>query len=262
MKCHYCDYSVPKLYECPKCHSKNINDLGMGTERLEYLVNKNFQAAKTVRMDIDTTRRKGAHEKIIKAFQNGEYNVLVGTQMIAKGLDFPNVTLVAVVNGDASLNMPDFRSGERTFELLSQVAGRAGRALKKGEVIIQGFNVNHYSILCAKENDYEGFYNEEIRIRRTLKYPPYYNLCLIKLSGKVYDEIFNEGKKIVNYLKSNLDIIVLGPSSCSIPKINNIYYVQIIIKFKKTKEILKYLDFIVNHYTKINVDVDLNPLKI
>lgn len=262
MKCHYCDYSVPKLYECPKCHSKNINDLGMGTERLEYLVNKNFQAAKTVRMDIDTTRRKGAHEKIIKAFQNGEYNVLVGTQMIAKGLDFPNVTLVAVVNGDASLNIPDFRSGERTFELLSQVAGRAGRALKKGEVIIQGFNVNHYSILCAKENDYEGFYNEEIRIRKALKYPPYYNLCLIKLSGKNYDEIFNEGKKIVNYLKSNLDIIVLGPSSCSIPKINNIYYVQIIIKFKKTKEILKYLDFIVNHYTKINVDVDLNPLKI
>lgn len=261
MKCHYCDYTSYKLHECPNCKSKNINEFGMGTERLEEEINKEFHA-KTIRMDVDTTRKKGAHEKIIKAFQNEEYNILVGTQMIAKGLNFPKVTLVAVINGDASLNIPDFRSSERTYELLSQVAGRSGRDKLKGEVIIQGFNMDHYSIVCAKENDYEKFYNEEMRIRKILKYPPYYNLCLIKISGKNYDEIFNEGVKIVNYLKENLDNIILGPSSCSIPKINNIYYVQIIIKFKKTKDILSYLKFIQNHYTKINVDIDLNPLKI
>ncbi len=261
MKCHYCDYTSYKLHECPNCKSKNINEFGMGTERLEEEINKEFHA-KVVRMDVDTTRRKGAHEKIIKAFQNEEYNILVGTQMIAKGLNFPKVTLVAVINGDASLNIPDFRSSERTYELLSQVAGRSGRDKLKGEVIIQGFNMDHYSIVCAKENDYEKFYNEEMRIRKVLKYPPYYNLCLIKISGKNYDELFNEGIKIVNYLKENLDNIILGPSSCSIPKINNIYYIQIIIKFKNTKDILSYLKFIQNHYTKINVDVDLNPLKI
>lgn len=261
MKCHYCDYTSYKLHECPNCKSKNINEFGMGTERLEEEINKEFHT-KVVRMDVDTTRRKGAHEKIIKAFQNEEYNILVGTQMIAKGLNFPKVTLVAVINGDASLNIPDFRSSERTYELLSQVAGRSGRDKLKGEVVIQGFNMDHYSIVCAKENDYEKFYNEEMKIRKILKYPPYYNLCLIKISGKNYDELFNEGIKIVNYLKENLDNIILGPSSCSIPKINNIYYIQIIIKFKNTKDILSYLKFIQNHYTKINVDIDLNPLKI
>ena len=263
MKCHYCDYKVPKLLECPVCHSKNINSLGMGTERLESLIKDEFKNAKVVRMDADTTKNKGTHKKIIDDFKNEKYNVLVGTQMIAKGLDFPKVTLVCVINGDASLNIPDFRSAERTFELLCQVAGRAGRDKIKGEVIIQGFNVDHYSMLCAKNNDYEKFYNEEMKIRKTLKYPPYYNLCLIKVSGKNYDNVFYEANKIVTYLKNNLDNIILGPASANMPKINNIYYVQIIIKFKKTKDILSSLEFIKLHYqNKINVDIDLNPLRI
>ena len=263
MKCHYCDYTAPKLFECPECHSKNINALGMGTEKLENLIKKEFEKARVIRMDQDTTRNKGAHKRIIDDFKNEKYNVLVGTQMIAKGLDFPKVTLVCVINGDASLNIPDFRSSERTYELLSQVAGRAGRDKLLGEVIIQGFNVNHYSILYAKENDYESFYNEEMRIRKVLKYPPYYNLCLIKVSGKDYDKVFAEATKIVTYLKSNLDNIILGPASSSMPKINNIYYVQIIIKFKSTKDILNSLEFVRSHYkNKINVDIDLNPLKI
>lgn len=263
MKCHYCDYTAPKLFECPECHSKNINALGMGTEKLENLIKKEFEKARVIRMDQDTTRNKGAHKRIIDDFKNEKYNVLVGTQMIAKGLDFPKVTLVCVINGDASLNIPDFRSSERTYELLSQVAGRAGRDKLLGEVIIQGFNVNHYSILYAKENDYESFYNEEMKIRKVLKYPPYYNLCLIKVSGKDYDKVFAEATKIVTYLKSNLDNIILGPASSSMPKINNIYYVQIIIKFKSTKDILNSLEFVRLHYkNKINVDIDLNPLKI
>ena len=263
MKCHYCDYKVPRLLDCPKCYSKNINSLGMGTEKLESLIKEEFKDAKVIRMDQDTTRNKGAHKRIIDDFKEGKYNVLVGTQMIAKGLDFPKVTLVCVVNGDATLNIPDFRSSERTYELLSQVSGRAGRDKLDGEVIIQGFNVSHYSIVYAKNNDYESFYDEEMKIRKVLKYPPYYNLCLIKVSGKNYDEVYSEASKITTYLKSNLNNIVLGPASASMPKINNIYYVQIIIKFKNTKEILSYLEFIREHYKKkINVDIDLNPLKI
>ena len=264
MKCHYCDYNVPRLLECPMCHSKNINSLGMGTEKLEELINSTFPLAKTIRMDIDTTRRKNAHKNIIEDFKNEKYNVLVGTQMIAKGLDFPKVTLVVVVNGDASLNIPDFRSAERTYDLLSQVSGRAGRADIPGEVIIQGFNMNHYSIVAAKNNDYLGFYNEEMKIRKVLKYPPYYNLCLIKISGKNYEQVLGEANKISVYLKGHIKDIVLGPSSANMPKLNNVYYIQIIIKFKNTKDIMNYLLYIRNVYKKGNIKVliDLNPIKM
>ncbi len=264
MKCHYCDYSAPKYFSCPECHSKNINSFGMGTERLEEEINKTFSKAKTVRMDVDTTRRKNAHAKIINDFKEEKYNVLVGTQMIAKGLDFPLVTLVVVISGDASLNVPDFRSSERTYQLLNQVSGRAGRADKPGEVIIQGFNMDHYSILCAKNNDYLGFYDEEMRIRKALKYPPYYNLCLIKISSKKYDDVSDEASKIAAYLKSHINDIVLGPSASAMPKVNNIYYMQIIIKFKNTRDIMDSLLFIRNRYKsgKVNVDIDLNPIKI
>ena len=143
------------------------------------------------------------------------------------------------------------------------MAGRAGRDKLAGEVIIQGFNINHYSMVYAKENDYDSFYNEEMKIRKVLKYPPYYNLCLIKVSGKDYNEVFSSANKIADYLKNNLKSIILGPASASMPKINNVYYVQIIIKFKKTQEILTCLEFIRSHYkNKINVDIDLNPLRI
>ena len=266
MKCHYCDYTAPKLNICPECHSKNINALGMGTERLESLINEQFPLAKTIRMDVDTTKNKGAHGRIIEAFREGKYNVLVGTQMISKGLDFPNVTLACVVNGDSSLNIPDFRSAERTYQLLNQIAGRAGRALKKGEVIIQGFNMNHYSIVTASKHDYEKFYREEIKIRKALKYPPFYNLAYIRISGKKYEEVTDEASKIAYYLKKEIpNNIILGPSTANMPKINNIYYMGIIIKFKKTAEIIDSLVFINKKYStnnKVKVEVDLNPSKI
>lgn len=266
MKCHYCDYTAPKLNICPECHSKNINALGMGTERLESLINEQFPLAKTIRMDVDTTKSKGAHGRIIEAFREGKYNVLVGTQMISKGLDFPNVTLACVVNGDSSLNIPDFRSAERTYQLLNQIAGRAGRALKKGEVIIQGFNMNHYSIVTASKHDYEKFYREEIKIRKALKYPPFYNLAYIRISGKKYEEVTDEASKIAYYLKKEIpNNIILGPSTTNMPKINNIYYMGIIIKFKNTAEIIDSLVFINKKYStnnKVKVEVDLNPSKI
>lgn len=266
MKCHYCGYQTSKLFICPECHSKNINSLGMGTEKLESLINETFPLANVIRMDVDTTSRKGAHERIINDFKDGKYNVLLGTQMISKGLDFPNVTLVAVVNGDSSLNIPDFRSAERTFELLNQVAGRAGRGDKKGEVIIQGFNMDHYSIVCASNHDYSTFYKEEMRIRKVLKYPPYYNLCSIRISGKDYNSVVSEADKISYYLRKEIsDNIILGPSAANIPKINNIYYMGIIIKFKNTKEIFSAISFINDKYktnSKVMVEVDLNPLKL
>ncbi len=266
MKCHYCNYTTHKLFECPTCHSKSINSKGMGTEKLEELLKEEFSQAKVVRMDIDTTRKKGMHAKIITDFKNGKYNILVGTQMISKGLDFPNVTVVGVINGDNSLNIPDYRSSERTFCLLNQIAGRAGRADKEGQVVIQGFNMDHYSIVAASLHNYQMFYKEEIKIRKILKYPPFYNLCYIKISSKDYNMAFDEADKISHYLQKEIpNNIILGPSPASMPKINNIYYFGIIIKFKNTKEIIESLYFVDNKYktsNKVKVEIDLNPSKI
>lgn len=265
MVCHYCNYETNKLYNCPVCKSKNINERGMGTEKLEEEVIKEFPMAKVLRMDVDTTRTKQAHKKIITDFENLKYNILIGTQMIAKGLDFPNVTLVGVINGDASLNIPDFRSAERTFQLLNQVSGRAGRGMLKGEVIIQAFNPDHYSLVLAKNHDYIGFYNEEMHLRKILKYPPFYNLCLIKISGSDVSKCENESNKIITYLRQNLDEeIILGPSPAIIPKINNVYHFHIIIKYKDTKKIYPYLQFINDKYSnsKVIVGIDFNPNKI
>ena len=264
MRCHYCGYAHPIIKICPKCKSDNINNYGLGTEKLENILKEKYNA-RIVRMDQDTTTNKGSHERIIKDFYNHEYDILLGTQMISKGLNFPNVTLVGVVNGDASLNIPDFRSAERTFQLLNQVAGRSGRGEKTGEVIIQGFNVNHYSIVCACNNNYKDFYQEELRIRKALKYSPYYNLCMIRLKGKNFDEVNKEAESIVKHLKSkNLDIIVLGPTPSLIPKINDVYYVQIIIKYKNTSLLMPELEFINDYYRnhKIIVEIDINPIRL
>lgn len=261
LNCHYCDYTTYKPNICPECKSKNISNLGMGTEKLEEEVKNQFNC-RVVRMDVDTTSRKGSHEKIITDFKNKKYDILIGTQMIAKGLDFEDVTLVGVINGDASLNIPDYRSSERTFDLLNQVAGRSGRSKKKGRVIIQGFNIDHYSIIKASNNDYIGFYNEEMNIRKLLNYPPFYNLTLIKVSGKNYNDVYTEINKIHKYLINNKNIIILGPSNSNMPKINNKYYMQLIIKYKNTQLLIDNLKFINDKYkknNKVNVDIDINP---
>ena len=266
MRCHYCGYGDKKMIKCPVCQSDNINNFGLGTQKLEEEMIKMFNTS-VIRMDVDTTSRKGAHEKILNDFRNKKYSILIGTQMIAKGLDFANVTLVGVLNGDASLNIPDYRSAERTYSLLNQVAGRAGRGSIPGEVIIQGFNVDHYSIVLASKHDYDNFYNEEMKIRKKLLYPPYCNLALIRIMGKNYDNVVKESDKIANYLNSNLNkkVTVLGPSSANMPKINDIYYFQIILKYKDTKEIKNSLKYILEKYQNnrtINVDVDFCPYKI
>ncbi|MDD2435466.1 MAG: primosomal protein N' [Bacilli bacterium] len=266
MKCHYCNYENSKLVTCPECTSKDINQFGMGTQKLEVEIQAMFPQAKTVRMDFDTTSTKGAHEKIINAFKEEKYNILIGTQMVSKGLDFPKVTLVGVVNGDASLNIPDFRSAERTFQLLNQVAGRAGRANLPGLVIIQGFNITHYSITTAMNHDYFSFYKKEMEIRSLLKYPPFYNLTLIKIMSSNFELGMKESNKIASYLKSKLkSVSVLGPATANILKINNIYQIQIILKYKKSEELLKELTLIKDKYrttSKVKIDIDINPIKL
>lgn len=266
MNCHYCGYTVPKLETCPTCHSNDMNSMGMGTEKLEQYIKENIPGSKTLRMDNDTTSRKGSHERLIKSFQNGEYNILIGTQMIAKGLDFPQVSLVGVISADITLNIPDFRSSERTFQLLNQVAGRAGRGDIPGEVIIQGFNVEHYSILYASNHDYLNFYKSEMHIRKQLKYSPYFNLSLIKIKGKQYEKVEEEATKIAHQLRNQLkDVIILGPSSGMLFKINNIYELQIILKYKQSSQIIEQMNFLKEMYSKksnVIVDIDLYPLYI
>ena len=264
-RCHYCGYGTKKLDVCPNCKSKNVSFYGIGTQKLEEEIKKMFDSANVIRMDADTTSTKGSHERIIDDFKNNKYNILIGTQMIAKGLDFANVTLVGVLNGDATLNIPDFRSAERTYQLLNQVSGRSGRGEKLGEVVIQTFNTEHYSIVKSSQNNYEGFYEEEMKIRKKLSYPPFSNLALIKIKGTNYDEILEEANKIKKYLSDNINYPILGPSSANILKINNIYHIQIIIKYKKIKEIFEYIEFVYNKYklnTKVIVEVDFNPIKI
>ena len=214
-------------------------------------------------MDVDTTSRKGAHKKMIDAFRNHEYDILLGTQIVAKGLDFADVTLVGVINADTSLNIPDFRSSENTYSLLSQVAGRSGRSSKPGKVLIQTFNPDHYAISYVKGHDYLGFYHEEMLVRRKLGYPPYYYLCYIKISGKESKYIFQEALKIKQSLERSLEYTtILGPTPLSVFRVNNIYRYGIILKYKKEDKLRQNLFIIKNHYktnNKVRIDIDFSP---
>lgn len=265
-RCHYCNYSMKNKNICPTCGSSNMKDYGLGTEKLEEELNRMFRA-RVVRMDMDTTSKKGMHEKIINDFGEHKYDILLGTQMIAKGLDFPLVTLVGVINADSSLNVPDFRSAEVTFGLLSQVSGRAGRSDLEGEVVIQSYNPDHYSIIHAKEHDYYNFYKEEMKIRKLLSYPPYFYITLVNITSRDYDLGFKEANKIGSYLRNNLlkETVVLGPSMANVFKINNVYHYQCIIKYKydtKLNGVLKTIDDIYKVNSKVDVSIDVNPIRV
>lgn len=262
LRCHYCGYGERKLEICPNCKEKSMKNLGIGTEKLEEEI-KRITNARVVRMDLDTTTKKGSHEKIVENFKNGEYDILLGTQMITKGLDFPNVTLVAIINADTSLMIPNYKSSEYTFQLLTQTAGRSGRGKKEGKVIIQTFNPEHYAISLAKNHDYISFFKEEMNIRRKLSYPPYYYLIYIKIIGKDYDVLSSESNKIGNKIKNKLsNSIILGPTTCSIFKLNGVYRFGIVIKYKNEPNLNKTLDELIEHYKnnqKIRIDIDINP---
>ena len=262
LRCHYCGYGEKYIQVCPKCHEKSMKNLGIGTEQIEELINKNFNAS-VIRMDLDTTSRKGAHEKIIESFRNKKFDILLGTQMIAKGLDFSNVTLVGVINADTSLMIPNYKSSEYTFQLLMQTAGRSGRGNVPGKVIIQTFNPEHYAIYLAKNHDYLSFFKEEMSIRRKLSYPPYYYIAYVKIIGKNYDILSKESNKIGDKLKQELnDSIILGPTTCSVFIVKNEYRFGITIKYKKENNLYPVLNSIVDHYKEnrnLKIDIDINP---
>ena len=266
LRCHYCGYTKIKDDICPNCHEKGLNYMGMGTEKLEEYIKEKYQT-KVIRMDADTTANKGMHEKIIKAFRDGEYNILIGTQMISKGLDFPNCTLVGIINADTTLNIPDFRSSERTFQLISQAAGRSGRGEKSGKVIIQTYNSDNDTIKAVKNYDYEGFYQNEMSARKVLKYPPYYYLVSIKICSKDYKLASMNATKVRDYLKKRIDnaSIILGPSTAASFRLKNVYRFGIIIKYrfdKTLKQVLKELDNIYATNKDVFLEIDFNPLQV
>ena len=239
MKCHYCGFEGPIPNVCPKCHSHNIRYFGTGTEKVEQELAKILPQARILRMDVDTTKRKGAHERILNEFGEQKADILLGTQMIAKGLDFPNVTLVGVLNADTGLDLPDFRASERTFDLLTQVAGRAGRADKAGKVIIQTFNPEHYAIQLVKKQDYETFYKKEMKLRHLAGYAPYYFTVKLTVSSTKEQQAAGKSYEILKYLKMQLShkTMILGPTPRPIARIKNRYYYQIIIKYKVDKKL-------------------------
>lgn len=266
LRCHYCGYSTIMSKVCPSCKEEAVKDLGMGTEKLESIVKEMFPNSRVIRMDLDTTYRKGSHQKIIESFKNHEYDILIGTQMISKGFNFRDVSLVGVINADASLNIPDFRSGERTFELLMQTSGRCGRYELDGEVLIQTYNKDNYVFDSLKKQDYVDFYKKEMKIRKELKYPPYYYMVSIKIVSNNYEMARDESNKVKKYLDKNLsnNFIVLGPSTASIFKLKNNYYFQILIKYKKEENLMRVLSDLNDLYTsdKVNLDININPLNL
>lgn len=234
LKCHYCGYEqfVPTI--CPECSSDHIRYFGTGTQKVEEELMKLFPEARVLRMDVDTTKQKGAHEEILENFGAGKADILLGTQMIAKGLDFPNITLVGVLSADTSLHLPDFRAAERTFQLLTQVSGRAGRAEKHGEVIIQSYTPEHYAILLAKTQQYEPFYEREMMVRHGAAYPPYYFIALIQVAHEDVLLAAEYANKCAEFLRTHLSFnaSIIGPTTAGIVRLQNRYRYQCLIKYK------------------------------
>lgn len=237
MKCHYCDYTCAFQSNCPYCGSAKIQTKGTGTQKVEETLYALMPGVRVIRMDNDTTRRKGAHETLLTQFESKQADILLGTQMIAKGLDFENVTLVGVINADTALNIPDFRAGEKTFQLLTQVAGRTGRGRYDGQVYIQTYNINHTLMQLVQQHDYEQFFYYEMQRRRLAHYPPYFYTALITVSSKqqafAQKHIYQIKEHFAALMAQSAEIIeVLGPSRGAIAKINDVYYFQLLIKYK------------------------------
>lgn len=260
LRCHHCDFQMPVPEICPACQSERVNAFGIGAERVEQAVTEQFPEAQVARIDRDIARKKGALEDTIARFRSGDLNVLVGTQMVAKGFDFPNVTLVGVIAADISLNIPDFRASERTFQLLSQVAGRAGRGQRPGKVIIQTLSPEHPAILMAQLHDYESFYAKLIHERKEALYPPFIRLVNILFTGPdrkaVYELSAVAGQKLRNQVK---DVEILGPVDCPLPKLSNLYRRHILLKLavgSEIKPIAQALDGLSTSQVRITIDVD------
>ena len=271
MVCHYCGYEQPKIRVCPECGSGFIGEFKAGTQQIEEMVRRRFPQAKVLRMDMDTTKKKDAHTKILSAFANEEADVLVGTQMIVKGHDFPNVTLVGVLAADLSLYTDDYRSGERTFQLLTQAAGRAGRGMREGEVVIQTYSPEHYAIKAAAAQDYEAFYEQEIRYRELLGYPPAEELMAVLAAGED-ERLLETGckylKEYVLRIKGKAPLEVIGPASPGVDKIKDIYRRVIYIKAPEYRTLIRVKDLMEQYieinsgFAKLRIQFDFNPMNL
>jgi len=241
VRCHYCDYAEPPAESCPKCQGLNIEPEGAGTERLEQELGELFAGARIARMDRDTTSRKGSHQKLVQQMLGRQIDILVGTQMIAKGHDFPGVTLVGVLGADSILNLPDFRAAERSFSLLTQVAGRAGRSCGGGRVLIQTFNPEHFALSCAARQNYDEFYRQELPFRRELGYPPCGHLVNLILSGNSVEQVRLSAERLAEKLHGRIPgVDVLGPSPCPLARLRGKSRYQILLKAARRPD-LRYL---------------------
>ena len=266
MVCHYCGYEEPSPKVCPHCGSKYISGFKAGTQKIEMIVKQRFPQARVLRMDMDTTRSKEGHEQILSAFANQEADILIGTQMIVKGHDFPNVTLVGVLAADLSLSVSDYHAPERTFQLLTQAAGRAGRGREPGEVVIQTYQPDHYSIQTAKEQNYEAFYEQEILYREMMLYPPVWNMLVVLCASKWEQTAYDCAAKLAEQIGGERQVQVIGPADAAVAKVNDIYKKVLYLKAKdygKLVEIKNRLE----HFMRDNrafsdtiVQFDFNPV--
>ena len=269
LKCHYCGHEEKNLTECPECHSKNIKYFGTGTQRLEEDINKIFPEATTIRMDIDTVTRKNSHEEILNKFKNDNIDILIGTQMVVKGHHFPNVTLVGVIAADSSLYIEDYRANERTFQILTQVAGRAGREKLPGRVIIQTYNPDNFAIECSKKQNYDEFYETEIELRKQLKYPPFCDIISIGLTDTDNNKIKNVSERLYNNISrtiknEKMDFNIYKPLPCPIDKIKNKYRWRIILKGKLNNKIINIINKSIEQVNSktTRIIVDTNPTNL
>jgi primosomal protein N' (replication factor Y) len=242
--CHYCGYEEPNVTTCPKCGSKYISGFRAGTQQVEEMIKRMYPTARVLRMDMDTTSGKDGHEKILSAFANQEADILIGTQMIVKGHDFPKVTLVGILAADMSLFAGNFRASERTFQLLTQAAGRAGRADRPGEVVIQTYNPENYSVIAAANQDYQHFYAEEIEFRKMMDYPPISNMLMVSISSKDEEALTQAAKHLaeINKAECNENIMITGPVNAGIYRLNDIYTKVVYVKSANYTNLVNYKD--------------------
>jgi primosomal protein N' (replication factor Y) len=271
-RCHYCGFSKAAISTCPSCGSDNIRLLGVGTEKIQEAMHLLFPNARVARMDRDTTTRKGSMIRLLKDLKQRRIDILVGTQMVAKGHDFPGITLVGVVCADLTLNFPDFRAGERTFQLLAQVAGRAGRGDRLGKVILQTYNPDHFSILAAKDQDFKAFFNQEIGFRKALGYPPFTRLIAVRISGKdpkktaAHAGVLGDRCQKMLAVKGRFggQIQVMGPIEAPLPRIANRHRWQVLVKSPDTAKLHRFVHELIlsqhaataGRHIKVTVDVD------
>ena len=265
LKCHYCGFETSIMNKCPECTSDKIKYFGTGTQKVEEELKKLFPEITTIRMDIDTVSKKNSHEEILNEFKNNNIDCLIGTQMVVKGHHFPNVTLVGVIAADSSINSDDYKSVERGFQTLVQVAGRSGRGQKEGQVIIQTHNPDHFAIECATSHDYIKFYNNEMEYRKNMIYPPYCHLVSILIESKNENLLIKSCQDIKKYLDEHLSHVkIYGPAQSIIYRMNDIYRMRILIKFKDSSLVYESLKTINDYYNKklngkVRVICDFNP---